>query len=252
MPDGVFWTIPISPETLQVNLLNGTGSLHVVDLAVPDYGKIPNGLMHGPAASALVSFAIEWGGVIGRSRVNDTANGYAAELVTTGATIAWSAQQDGFTFLSDPASTSKVTDVAFLGHERNGVYARGASTEWPPLAVNGQARSDGQTVTFTYTLTNLSATDVSGLDVRARVPAGSNVVDSWFSQPGRYPGTNNGFDVGWAAPVSTIAAGSSVGPFSITASIPPGKRASQVQSIGWVGFQLPTAGDAVSGWIGGG
>jgi hypothetical protein len=248
----VFWTIPVPPESLQVDLLNGTGSFHVVDIAVPDYGKIPNGLRHGTSSPATVSFDIEWRGVTGRSRVNNTAGGYTAELVTTGATIAWSARQDGFTFTSDPASTSKVTDVTMIGHERNGVYTTGASTEWPPLAVNGQSTTDGKTVTFSYIVANLSATDVGSVDVRARVPVGSAVVDSWFSQPGRFPGANNGFDVVWAEPVTTIAAGSSVGPFSITVNIPPSMQPSQVQSIGWAGFQLPTAGDAVSGWIGGG
>jgi hypothetical protein len=51
--------------------------------------------------------------------------------------------------------------------------------------------------------------------------------------------------------VATIGAGSSVGPFSLTVSIPAGKAAAQLQSIGWVGFRSPVAGDAVSGWIGG-
>ena len=251
MPDGVFWTVPIPPDSLQVNLANGAGSLHVVDLPMPDYGKIPNGLTHGASVPALVSFDIEWGGVVGRSRVNDTVGGYAAELVTTGATISWSAKQDGFTFVSDPAATSKVTDVAFIGHERNGVFASGAGREWPPIAVNGQTKSDGQTVTFSYNLTNLSATDVGGVNVRVRIPAGSAVVDSWFSSPGLFHGVNNGYDVVWGAPVSTIAAGSTVGPFTLVASIPSGMSAAQVQSIGWVDFQAPAAGNAVSGWIGG-
>jgi hypothetical protein len=41
--------------------------------------------------------------------------------VVTKATIEWSSQQAGFSFQSDPASTS-VSEYAILGHERNGVF----------------------------------------------------------------------------------------------------------------------------------
>lgn len=246
------WTVPIPPDSVQIDPANGTGSIHVVDLPMPDYGKIPNGLTHGKSTPSVVSFDIAWHGVTGRSRAYDPTNGFAAEMLSTGATMSWSAKQDGFAFVSDPPSTSKVTEFASIGHERNGIYAGAASTEWPPLAVNGRSKTDGKSVTFTYNLANLSASAIGGLELRARIPDGSAVVDSWFSQPGTNRGTNNGFDVTWAAPVSSIAGGATVGPFSITVTIPTGKSAAQVQSLGWTRFLAPVAGDSVSGWIAGG
>jgi hypothetical protein len=248
----VFWTVPIPPESITVDLQKGTASMHVVDLPMPDYGAIPNGLTHGKAKSALVSFDMAWQGVVGRSRVVGPSGNRVAELLSTGATIAWSSKQDGFTFVSDPASTSKVTQFASIGHERNGVFASGAASEWPPLAVNGYSATDGKTVTFTYSLANVSSVDLKGIELRARVPSRSNVVGSWFSQPGLYPGKNNGFDVTWSTPVSAIPAGGSVGPFTLVVTIPPGQSAAQVQSVGWSSFLSPTAGDAISGWIAGG
>ncbi|HEX5415350.1 MAG TPA: hypothetical protein VFZ25_06775 [Chloroflexota bacterium] len=245
------WTVPIPAESIKVDLQNGTASMHVVDLPMPDYGAIPNGLTHGKSTPSVVSFDINWQGIVGRSRIADPSGNRAANLLNTGATIAWSAKQEGFHFVSDPASTSRVTDYASIGHERNGVFASGAATEWPPLAVNGQSSTDGKTVTFTYTLANLSTTDLSGPELRIRIPTGSDLVESWFFQRGSYPGTNNGFDVTWATPVGTIPAGGTVGPFTVKTTIPSGKSASQTQSLGWARFLGPTAGDAISGWIAG-
>ena len=237
-------------DSIAVDLTSGTARFHVDNYRITDYTSIPNALTHGKAKPGSVSFDIVWSGITGRSRVYDAANGYDAELLETGATIAWSGQSEGFSFTSDPASTSK-RNYGAIGRERNGVYAGTTSTGWPPLAVNGYATTDGKTVTHTYNVYNLSSSAVSGLEVRARIPSGSAVVDSWFGQPGHNPGVNNGLDVQWPAPVGSIGAQSSVGPFTLVVSVPSGMRASQVTSLGWVSFGDPTPGTAISGWIAG-
>jgi hypothetical protein len=56
-------------------------------------------------------------------RVKDfnQAQGYAAQWIYDTASIGWSGQQDGFTFVSNSADTS-VSQFAAIGHERNGRF----------------------------------------------------------------------------------------------------------------------------------
>jgi hypothetical protein len=120
-PGGLFWTRPISPIG---NVELGTGRAHmaVTDMAVTDFGSIPNALLHfAPSHSASCSFDIDWNGpVTGRGSV--TAPGSAGDLVMTNATMTWSASNStGFKFVSNPSGTTSV--FAQLGHVRNGVFA---------------------------------------------------------------------------------------------------------------------------------
>ena len=120
-PGGLFWTRPISSIG---NVELGTGRAHmaVTDMAVTDFGSIPNALLHfGPSYSASCSFDIHWNGpVTGRGRV--TAAGSAGDLEMTNATMTWSASNStGFKFVSNPSGTKSV--FGQLGHVRNGVFA---------------------------------------------------------------------------------------------------------------------------------
>ncbi len=106
---------------MQINLGAGTASYQLTNLPLGDYTTIGNALSNGAAVAATVSFNIQWSGVNRRVRVRDTVNGFAGEFVENTSNIAWSATEAGFTFVSDPASTS-TSKFAVIGQEHNGVF----------------------------------------------------------------------------------------------------------------------------------
>jgi hypothetical protein len=75
-----------------------------------------------------VSFVIRWQGVKARVEVRDFELGFAGRFIEDSATVEWSASvpSTGFSFRSDPATTS-VTTFAEIGSERNGVFFHGAA-----------------------------------------------------------------------------------------------------------------------------
>lgn len=120
-PNGVFWTVPISPDAISVNPGKGRASLVAENMAVPDYGDFISSIFPGVSVPATVSFEVRWSGIESRANRREPDYGFAGEFVVTGSSIEWSAQQAGFSFQSDPASTS-TSLYAIVGHERNGVY----------------------------------------------------------------------------------------------------------------------------------
>ena len=97
------------------------------DIPMPDFGDFTNSIVNGPSTPAIVSFDIEWSGVADRVTVDASNNAgfggsdWGGEFATVGVTAEWSSRQDGFTFQSDPASTSQQV-FGWVGKERNGVF----------------------------------------------------------------------------------------------------------------------------------
>jgi hypothetical protein len=110
---------------VQIDLARGTASWRLRDVPLADHWTIPNSLGGDPRAPvpATVSFEIEWSGVKRRMGVRDEKEEFVGEVMETGATIAWSATQEGFRFESAPAATSR-SEFSALVEERNGVFAR--------------------------------------------------------------------------------------------------------------------------------
>lgn len=120
-PGGLFWTLPITPVG-SVELGRGLAQMSGTNLAVTDFGSIPNALFHfAPSADARCSFDIQWNGpVTGRSDVSTT--GSTGELFMTSATMTWSGgNSTGFKFVSHPSPTTSA--FAQIGHVKNGVFA---------------------------------------------------------------------------------------------------------------------------------
>jgi len=126
----LFWTVPLPDGSVHVNPGNGTATYQVSNLATLDFHDFVNDLEHGPSTPTTVSFTIQWGGPItARHNVRDAVNGFAGEYVYNSATMVWSANEPSrpamwggpATYASDPTSPSK-SDVAVVGHERNGVF----------------------------------------------------------------------------------------------------------------------------------
>ena len=123
-PSGLFWTVPIAREAVDVQMGAGRARMRVTDLAVLDYFDTVNALFqfrNPVSVKAKCSFDVKWDGpVTSRGKVETPhTNG---QLVESSATMTWSASNaQGFSFTSDPEPTTSV--FAQLGRVRNGVFA---------------------------------------------------------------------------------------------------------------------------------
>jgi len=131
---GLFWTMPLHPDSIRVEFNSARAFMHAESLSVPDAHDLANSLTHGqgivtptftipPIAPvpATVSFDVEWSGEISRETVVNEAQNFRGEFIKTGSTMKWSSIQDGFSFESedpDPARNLGAT----IGRERNGVF----------------------------------------------------------------------------------------------------------------------------------
>ena len=114
-PSGLFWTAHVPVGSVEIDLGRTTASFQLKDFALLD--TIPN-------VAATVSLSMEWHGERAEVEVKDLVNGFAGSYRECSATIQWAAQEAGFSFVSDPASTSS-TRFAEIGRERNGVFFQG-------------------------------------------------------------------------------------------------------------------------------
>ena len=127
--------IPATPDAVEVNPGAGRASLHMANVPVWDEHDIANALTGGkgfPSMSippiarvpAVVSFDIEWSGVLERAIVINEDQDFTGQYVKTNGTIEWSASEAGFAFTSNPADTS-INVYSVVGHELNGVFFHG-------------------------------------------------------------------------------------------------------------------------------
>ncbi len=120
-PSGLFWTIRVPDESIEVDFEDARASIDLTDVEVADYHDVVNALKHGPSVPSDVSFHIRWSGVKKRVHLRDTQNEYDAHVIEDSATIGWSASREDFKFVSDPANTS-TTVYAEIRSERNGEF----------------------------------------------------------------------------------------------------------------------------------
>jgi hypothetical protein len=121
LDNGLFWTVPVDQSSVKVNPGSGRASLIVSDLDMEDYFNIVNALQDGASNTAAVSLEVHWTPGIKHFKVRDEATGMAGEFIKNTATMAWSVESAGQTYVSGPeASSSRLS--AQVGHERNGVF----------------------------------------------------------------------------------------------------------------------------------
>lgn len=108
-------------DAVSVNVNQGTGRLCLTDSFVIDAHDVVNALTRGQVDQAGVSFVVNWFDPGGTGSVHDEENGFDLNYVFTNSRIEWSATKQGFSFVSDPATTS-VSDFSELGTERNGIF----------------------------------------------------------------------------------------------------------------------------------
>jgi hypothetical protein len=127
-PGGLFWTVPLSHDSVTVEFGAGKASMRVSDLALSDFFNIPNALFHlqDPlSTSATASFDITWSGPItSRKHVEDASAGFSGEFLLNQATMSWSASNgQGFSFATDAKPTTSA--FAQLVKIQNGVFFGG-------------------------------------------------------------------------------------------------------------------------------
>ena len=119
LPSGLFWTIEIPEESIQVNLGKGRASMEADDVPILDdiYGN-------PPPTPGSVSFKVVWSGVDERLKIrNDDPiyGGFAGTFIRNTAQMEWTANVGDFTFVSAPLVTSS-SSFAEIGHERNSIF----------------------------------------------------------------------------------------------------------------------------------
>ena len=107
-------------NSVKVDPGSGRASLVVSNLEMEDYFNVINALQDGTSHEAAVSFEVHWAPGIKHFKVRDEATGMAGEFVKNTATMAWSAESAGQSFISGPQESSSSLS-AQVGHERNGV-----------------------------------------------------------------------------------------------------------------------------------
>jgi hypothetical protein len=125
-PTGLFWTIPIDADSIDVQPGKGRATLQVRNAPIFDHGNVAHAFHGGPPAPipGTVSFTVQWHGVTSRQNIRNEGDGHAGEFVFNAAQMEWTATAGIYTFQSAPLATS-VSKGALLGHERNGVFFNG-------------------------------------------------------------------------------------------------------------------------------
>ena len=126
-PVGLFWTIELPEESVEVEFGKGRASLRGSEVSVFDYGTLGNALF-GPVPSPLpigsVSFKVVWSGPCQRVHIRNTDpiyGGFAGEFIRNTAQMEWTATVGDYTYVSDPLATSS-SAFAEIGRERNGSF----------------------------------------------------------------------------------------------------------------------------------
>jgi len=120
----VFWMVQVPPSAIAVDFANAQASLRVSGLRVFDDHNLANSLTYGlglpgdlgfpypaiPPVSpvrATVSFDVECSGAVDTAQIHNNSQGFAGTFLSTGATINWSAEQDGFLFQSEAPNPAR-------------------------------------------------------------------------------------------------------------------------------------------------
>ncbi len=134
----VFWMVEVDEDAVEVDFDSGRARLRVRGLDLYDDHDLANSVTQGlglpgglglpyPAIApvapirATVSFDVEWSGIVDTAQIENTMQHFNGSFLSTGATIQWSAKEEGFEFQSEAPDPSRNV-VSVLGHEKNGVF----------------------------------------------------------------------------------------------------------------------------------
>jgi hypothetical protein len=99
------------------------------NLAITDYGAIPNGLFHfTPPTNGRVSFDIEWSGATSRQKVRnaDPSQRFGGDFATTGTHATWKGWDSTGRLIFESSDDGQTTLFGQVGHEFNGAFFPGS------------------------------------------------------------------------------------------------------------------------------
>jgi hypothetical protein len=120
-PNGLFWTVRIPDDAVQVDLAAGTAEMHVRDFELVDAYNVPNAIAGGPSEPATVTFDVYWSDPTAVLQLSDAAAQVAGTFLDVTAALEFSARTADFAYVSDAADTSR-SDFARIGYEANGAF----------------------------------------------------------------------------------------------------------------------------------
>ena len=121
--NGLFWTIVVDDDSVQVDAAASTATLRASDLRMKDYHDFENAILGNgaPATPGAVSFTVRWTATGDVHDWNNEAQRFRGRFRDAVAQMDFSARSGEFDFRSHPLETS-TTDVAELGVESNGSF----------------------------------------------------------------------------------------------------------------------------------
>jgi hypothetical protein len=130
--NGLFWTIPIPEESVDVHLGAGAAVLDAKDIHLFDAFTVANSFMRNPVPVPAVidSLRIEWSGITKTTQFSSAVpdEQFAGYFLENSATIEVTVTTPpspglhGFHFVSDATTAS---DFAQIGHDHNGSFFPG-------------------------------------------------------------------------------------------------------------------------------
>lgn len=118
---GLFWTVPVHPETVAFTEDLSTVSFRVPSMGTVDAFNLPNALAEGPTVPATVSFEVVWTASGPTRSLESEAHDFAGDFRPATAAVAWTGSSERGHYQSDPPETSE-TIYALVGRERNGAF----------------------------------------------------------------------------------------------------------------------------------
>jgi hypothetical protein len=122
--NGLFWTVVMGDDDVNVDLAAGTATLHGRDLHIKDYHEFENAILGNgePATPSLVSFTVKWTATGGVQHFENPSQQYRGVLRPAMAQMDWTARSGIFEYTSAPLETSATDPFAWLGTESNGSF----------------------------------------------------------------------------------------------------------------------------------
>jgi len=123
--NGLFWTVPIPSDSVDVDLDDGTAALDLRNFLIDDYGNVGNAISGGKEiGTALLSMHIRWGGSAQRfSFINaGLPTPFRARGFKTRATMTWSAVETIGGVTHTVRGAKNQADFGMVARERNGIF----------------------------------------------------------------------------------------------------------------------------------
>ena len=128
---GLFWTMPISPAAVAIDLVKGAVSLCLSDAQMPDLTNLLVALWGGgavdgmglplkPVFSSTASLTARWFNFGPQQITRDPVKRFVYENAQCGASIEWTSIRRGASFATD--SNPQTVVFAAVGKELNGVF----------------------------------------------------------------------------------------------------------------------------------